>query len=67
MKTEMMKNQMSTLGTQRLRLPPQMAPVNRTLAASALSGQDGVVPSFSLGGFLEKALPIAINTLGSFL
>lgn len=50
MKTEMMKNQMSSVGTQQLRLPLQTAPVNRTVVrtvvASALSGQEGVVPSW---------------------
>jgi hypothetical protein len=45
MKSEIMKNELSSVGTQRLRLPLQTAPVERTLSASSLLGQDGVVPS----------------------
>jgi hypothetical protein len=45
MKNEIMKNEMSSVGTPLLRLPPQTAPVERTLAASALLGKDGIVPS----------------------
>jgi hypothetical protein len=41
-------------------LPLQTAPVNRRLVASALSGQDGVVPSFDWGklaSIVGQALP----------
>jgi hypothetical protein len=49
MKNEMMKNEISSVGTQLLRLPLQSAPVERTLtAAPALAGQEGLVPSFDL-------------------
>ena len=60
MKNEMMKNEKSSVGTQRLCLPLQTAPVNRRLVASALSGQDGVVPSFDWGklaSIVGQALP----------
>jgi hypothetical protein len=63
MKNEMMKNEI----TAQLRLPLQMAPVERRVAGSALSGQDGVGPSFDWGGFLQKAIPIATNILGGLL
>jgi hypothetical protein len=46
MKNEIMKHEMSLVGTQLLRIPLQTAPVERTLAAAPpLVGQDGVVPS----------------------
>jgi hypothetical protein len=64
MKNEMMNNEMSSVGTRRLRLPLQAAPVERTLAAApALAGQEGVVPSFDLGGFLKQALPYVAQGL----
>jgi hypothetical protein len=55
MKNEMMKNEMSS----QLRLPLQVAPVNRTLAATALSGQEGVVPS----GWFDEIVN-AVKTYG---
>jgi hypothetical protein len=60
MKNEIIENGMSSVGTHQLRLPMQTAPVNRTLAASCLSGQDGVVPSFGWGdlwNIAKTALP----------
>ncbi len=66
MKNEMMKNEMSSV-TQRLRLPLQAAPVERTLlAAPALAGQDGVVPSWGwsdFGNLLQKAAPYVAQYL----
>jgi hypothetical protein len=45
MKNEIMKNEMNSVAPQLLRLPLQAAPVERRLAASALLGKDGVVPT----------------------
>ena len=60
MKNEMMKNEMSSVRTQGLRLPLQTAPVQRTLAAAPqLAGQEGVVPSFDF----TSLLPIATTLL----
>ena len=63
MKNEIMKNEMSSVRTQRLRLPLQTAPVERTLLAGpALAGQEGVVPSFNFGSLV----PIAQQLLSMF-
>jgi hypothetical protein len=64
MKNEMMKNEMSSVTTQRLRLPLQTAPVERTLLAGpALAGQDGVVPSNGIpwGQIASTALPMLMS------
>ncbi len=46
-----MPNEMPAGETQRLRLPVQAAPVNRTVVASALSGEGGVNASVWFGGY----------------
>ena len=62
MKDEIMKNEMSSVGAHRQRLPLQTRPVERTLAATAaLVGQEGVVPSFNWGSLI----PIAQQVLSS--
>jgi hypothetical protein len=71
MKNEMMKNEMSSVGTQRLRLPLQTAPVERTLAATAaLSGQGGVVSSGfwdDVGSFIAPIARTAGPAIGQAL
>jgi hypothetical protein len=60
MKNEMMKSEMSSVRSQRLRLPLQTAPVERTLAATtALSVQGGVDPS----GWFDSIVD-AVKTYG---
>jgi hypothetical protein len=48
-----------------LRLPLQMAPVERTVVSSALAVGEGLQPSFDWGSFLQQALPVATSVLGS--
>jgi len=64
-----MKNEMNPLGTPGLRLPFQVAPVERTLAASSsyLSVDGGVAASgFDWGSVLQTALPIVSGLLSAF-
>jgi hypothetical protein len=63
MKNEIVKNEMSS----QLRLPLQVAPVNRTLAATALSGQKGVVPSGWFDDIVKVVGPIAGQVLPGLL
>ena len=60
MKNEIVINEINSVGTRRLRLPLQTAPVERTLAAAPqLAGQEGVVPSFDF----TSLIPIATTLL----
>jgi len=64
-----MKNEINTLGTSGLRLPLQVAPVERRLlCASSLSGDAGLQASFSFGDFLKGVvsnLPSIVSGIGS--
>jgi hypothetical protein len=65
-----MKNEMSSVGTHQLRLPLQTAPVNRTVVASALSGQEGVVPSWGfsdLWNAVKTYGPEIVKTVGPLI
>ena len=66
MNNEITLNEVRSVGTHQLRLPLQMAPVNRTLAASALSGQDGVVPSQNWQQLLSTGLQALPSILSLF-
>lgn len=59
-------NQSKTLlRNQSLRLPLQMAPVERTAVPSALAISEGLHASgFDWGNFLQQALPVATSILG---
>ncbi|VXD14957.1 conserved hypothetical protein [Planktothrix serta PCC 8927] len=51
-----------------MKLPKQVAPVERTLTPSAISGQSGVEASAwydTLLDIAKKAVPIVSNVLGS--
>jgi hypothetical protein len=62
-----MKNEMTPVATPLLRLPLQVSPVDRTLAASSsLLGDGGVGPSFDWGSFLGQAAQTALPIISSF-
>jgi hypothetical protein len=69
MKSEMIKNEMRSVEarTQGLRMPMRMAPVERTLAATAaMSSQGGVGPSFGwsdIGQIAQVAGPLLASLL----
>jgi len=66
MKNEITINEVGSVGTHQLCLPPQIAPVERTLAAAALSGQDGVVPSQNWGNIASGVLQALPSILSLF-
>jgi len=61
-----MENEVNTLGTSGLRLPLQVAPVERTqLSASSLSGDAGLQASGFNWGSLVSSLPDIISGIAS--
>jgi hypothetical protein len=62
-----MNTGMTPVGTRTLCLPPQVAPVERKIGASALGKSGGVEPSFDWGGLLSTIAPIAAQVLPGLL
>lgn len=62
-----MNNEMQSLEAPRLCLPLQVAPVERKVVAAALSGREGVDPSFDFGSFLSSLAPVAAQVLPGLL
>jgi hypothetical protein len=60
-----MKNEMIPVATPLLRLPLQVSPIERTLAAAALTGESGVVPSQNWGQIFGQVAQTALPILAS--